>query len=305
MKTFLETEKAMQKYIDKAAVLIEALPYIQRFKNKVVIVKYGGSTMVSSGSAANVLQDVVLMECVGMHPVVVHGGGPAINQRLKERKIEPQFAQGLRVTDEATMEVVEEVLMEINQEIVAQIQQYGGKARGLSGKRDEILYCRKSWVNHKDEVTGGMTKLDIGYVGEVIDVNEMPMRDLLAKDIVPVIAPIGLGEDNHAYNLNADTAAGEIAGSLRAEKLVYLTDVAGILRDKKDPESLLSTLHINDVERLIEDNVIVGGMIPKVRSGLKAVRSGVSKTHIIDGRLAHSMLLEIFTDKGVGTEIVH
>lgn len=303
MNLLQETEKEMQKFIDKAVVLIEALPYIQRFKNKVVVVKYGGSTMAGN-STANVLQDVVLMECVGMHPVIVHGGGPAISQKLKEKKIEPKFVEGLRVTDDATMEVVEEVLMEINQEIVQQIAQFGGKARGLSGRRDEILYAKKTWVSHKNEQTGAVSKLDIGYVGEVIDVNDEPIKELLAKDIVPVIAPIGLGDDGHAYNLNADTAAGEIASMLRAEKLVYLTDVAGIMRDKNDPESLLSTLHIDDVERLIDEKVIVGGMIPKVRSGLKAVKAGVHKTHIIDGRLPHSVLLEIFTDKGVGTEIV-
>lgn len=284
--------------------MIEALPYIQRFKNKVVVIKYGGSTLVSRDSTSNVLQDVVLMKCVGMLPVVVHGGGPAISQRLKERKIEPQFVEGLRVTDEKTMEVVEEVLMEINQEIVQQIVQYGGKARGLSGKRDEILYAKKTWVSHKDEMSGIPSKLDIGYVGEVLDVNDEPIKELLSKDIVPVIAPVGLGDDGHAYNLNADTAAAEIASSLRAEKLVYLTDVAGIMRDKNDEASLLSSLHVQDVERLIDEKIIAGGMIPKVRSGVKSVVAGVHKTHIIDGRQPHSLLLEIFTDKGVGTEIV-
>ncbi len=288
------TEQDMEQYIGKAAVLSEALPYIQRFRNKIVVIKYGGSTMEEDRSMASVLKDVVLMECVGMHPIIVHGGGNLISKRLQERHLEPHFVEGLRVTDQETMEVVEEVLMEVNLGIVDEIKKYGGEAQGLSGKTDELIYCKKK------KIPSG----DLGFVGEVTHVSVNKIMELCKKNVVPVIAPIGLGEDKHAYNLNADTAAGEIAAALRAEKLVYLTNVEGILKDKRDSHSLLSTLHINEIERLIDTKVIEGGMIPKVRSGLRSVKAGVAKTHIIDGRIQHSLLLEIFTDKGVGTEII-
>lgn len=284
----------MEKYIEKAAVLIEALPYIQSFKNKVVVIKYGGSTMAEDLSLTSIFQDVILMECVGMHPIIVHGGGNAISKRLQEKHIEPKFVDGLRVTDEATMEVAEEVLMEVNDSIVKEIQRYGGEAQGLSGKTDELIYVKKK------EIPQG----DLGYVGEVTHVSVNKILELCQQDIVPVIAPIGLGEDKHAYNINADIAAGEVAAALRAEKLVYLTNVEGVFKDKDKPESLLSTIHIDEAEHLIAEKVIAGGMIPKIRSGLHSVKSGVAKTHIIDGRIQHSLLLEIFTDKGVGTEII-
>ncbi len=284
----------MKEYIEKAAVLIEALPYIQNFRNKIVVIKYGGSTMAEDLSLASVFKDVILMECVGMHPIIVHGGGNAISKRLHEKNVEPKFIDGLRITDEATMEVVEEVLMEVNGSIVNEIKRYGGDAQGLSGKTDELIYCKKK------ETKG----TDLGFVGEATHVSVNKILELCQQDIVPVIAPIGLGEDKHAYNLNADIAAGAIAAALKAEKLVYLTNVEGIFKDKTDESSLLSTVHINEAEHLIADKVIEGGMIPKIRSGLQSVKSGVHKTHIIDGTVQHSLLLEIFTDKGVGTEII-
>lgn len=304
LDTLLKTKNPMQKIIDKAAILIEALPYIQRFRNKIVVIKYGGSTMGSDATTTSILKDIVLMEIVGMHPIVVHGGGTAISKRLQEKRIEPEFVEGLRITNEATMQVAEEVLMEVNRGLVEEIEAFGGMAKGLSGKDDNILHVQKKHIPTKVGAGEGAKPVDLGYVGEVTQVKTEQLQQLCDKDIVPVIAPLGLGEEGHAYNLNADTAAGEIAAALGAEKLVYLTNVEGIFEDKDDPNSLLSSVHVDEVETLIEKNVIAGGMIPKVRSGLKSVKAGVAKTHIIDGRLQHSLLLEIFTDKGVGTQII-
>lgn len=290
---------ALQGSIEKAATLIEALPYIQSFRGKTVVVKYGGSTMVGENEEDTVLKDIVFMASVGICPIIVHGGGPAINRRLQEQGVETQRINGLRVTDFATMKVVEDVLFgEVNAEIVRDIEALGGKAVGISAKDAGILHVRKHWAKTVDGPA------DIGFVGDVERVQTEPLLDLTAGGMIPVVAPIGRGEDEQSYNVNADTAAGEIAAALHAEKLVFLTDVTGILRDAQDASSLISTLHVRDVEGLIEGKIISGGMIPKVEACVKAVKSGVRKTHVIDGRIPHSMLLEIFTREGIGTEIV-
>lgn len=290
---------ALQGSIEKAATLIEALPYIQNFRGKVVVVKYGGSTMVGDQEEDTVLKDIVFMASVGICPVIVHGGGPAINRRLEERGVETQRINGLRVTDKATMGVVEDVLFgEVNAGIVRDIEALGGKAVGISGKDTGVLNVRKHWANTADG------PVDIGFVGDVERVSTEPITDLIEGGMIPVVAPIGRGEDGQSYNVNADTAAGEIAAALRAEKLVFLTDVTGIMRDPEESSTLISTLHVLDVDHLVEEAVISGGMIPKVEACVKAVKSGVRKTHVVDGRIPHSMLLEIFTREGIGTEIV-
>ena len=290
---------ALQGSIEKAATLIEALPYIQNFRGKVVVVKYGGSTMVGDQEEDTVLKDIVFMASVGICPVIVHGGGPAINRRLEERGVETQRINGLRVTDKATMGVVEDVLFgEVNAGIVRDIEALGGKAVGISGKDTGVLNVRKHWANTADG------PVDIGFVGDVERVSTEPITDLIEGGMIPVVAPIGRGEDGQSYNVNADTAAGEIAAALRAEKLVFLTDVTGIMRDPEESSTLISTLHVLDVDHLVEEAVVSGGMIPKVEACVKAVKSGVRKTHVVDGRIPHSMLLEIFTREGIGTEIV-
>ena len=290
---------ALQGSIEKAATLIEALPYIQNFRDKIVVVKYGGSTMVGDQEEDTVLKDIVFMASVGICPVIVHGGGPAINRRLEERGVETQRINGLRVTDKATMGVVEDVLFgEVNAGIVRDIEALGGKAVGISGKDTGVLNVRKHWANTADG------PVDIGFVGDVEQVSTSPITDLIEGGMIPVVAPIGRGEDGQSYNVNADTAAGEIAAALRAEKLVFLTDVTGIMRDPEESSTLISSLHVLDVDHLVEEAVISGGMIPKVEACVKAVKSGVRKTHVVDGRIPHSMLLEIFTREGIGTEIV-
>lgn len=288
-----------QKYIEKASILVEALPYIQSFRDRIVVVKYGGSTIRSDGQPDTVLQDIVFMESVGMRPVIVHGGGPAIDRRLREAGIETRRVNGLRVTDEATMKVVEETLFgEVNAGIVTEIEKLGGRAVGVSARDAGVMQVRKHMA------TGPDGPVDIGFVGDVERVDPAPILSLLERETVPVVAPIGRGPEGEAYNVNADTAAGEIAAGLRAEKLVFLTDVTGIMKDPADPESLISTVRINQADELVSDGIVVGGMIPKVYAGVHSVKAGVRKTHIIDGRIPHSMLLEFFTDEGVGTQIV-
>lgn len=289
----------LQQYIDKASTLIESLPYIQAFRDKVVVVKYGGSTMTDDEADDTVLKDIVFMESVGINPVIVHGGGPAINRRLKELGVESRRVNGLRVTDKATMRVVEEVLFgEVNAGIVSAIQALGGKALGVSAKESGIMHVRK----HLAQTPQG--PVDLGFVGEVSRVDAAPLWDLINGGLIPVVAPIGRGARGGAYNVNADTAAGEIAAALQAEKLVFLTDVKGIMRDPADSDSLLSTIRLKEVDLLVADGVISGGMIPKVEACVRSVRAGVRKTHVIDGRIPHSMLLEFFTNEGIGTQIV-
>jgi len=289
----------LQTYIEKASTLIEALPYIQAFRDKTVVVKYGGSTLTDDDDVDTVLRDIVFMESVGINPVIVHGGGPAINRRLQELNIETKRINGLRVTDEATMKVVEEVLFgQVNAEIVAAIDKLGGRAVGISAKESRVMHVSK----HMPPSADG--PVDIGFVGDVERIDPAPLLELTGQGVIPVVAPIGRGESGESFNVNADTAAGEIAAALRAEKLVFLTDVKGIMSDPADDSSLLSTLHVGQVDELIENEVISGGMIPKVGACVKSVKAGVRKTHIIDGRIPHSMLLEFFTNEGIGTEIV-
>ena len=291
-----EVLQDLQVQIDKAETLIEALPYLQEFRGKVMVVKYGGSTM---GGGDTVYKDVVFMQAVGICPVVVHGGGPAITRRLQERGIESQRVAGLRVTDGATMKVVEDVLFgEVNAQIVREIGKLDGRAVGVSAKDAGIMQVRKHWVQ-TDNGT-----MDIGYVGNVEHVDTAPLLDLIDKGMIPVVAPIGRGPEGESFNVNADTAAGEIAAALHAEKLVFLTDVQGIMRDLADDGSLLSTVHVSEVDELIDQGAIGGGMIPKVEACVRSVKAGVRKTHVIDGRVPHAMLLEFYTRKGIGTQIV-
>jgi len=285
----------MQHLIQKAEVLLEALPYIQRFRSHTFVVKYGGSFMDSPDPKVRngVAADVVFLEAVGINPVVVHGGGKAITRAMDAAGLKANFVQGMRVTDEASVEIVDRVLSrEINPEIVKTIESLGGKARGFSGA--EIFRCRKL-------VTGGV---DLGYVGEVVEVNTEPLRDCIRHSITPVISPTALGEDGHIYNCNADVAAAKAAIALKARRLVFMSDVPGLMRDPKDPATLISSLHIAEVPALKAAGIVDKGMIPKVDSAVEAVKSGVHRVHFVDGRVPHSVLLEIFTDKGVGTEIV-
>lgn len=285
----------MEEMIKKADVLIEALPYIQSFYDKTIVIKYGGAAMTDPVIRRDVLEDIVFMSYVGMRPVLVHGGGPFISKRLEELGKEVKFVKGYRVTDEETMEVVEEELSKINRDIVREIISLGGSAISLSGNEDHLVEVKK----HAD-VDGA----DVGFVGEITKINGDVVQRMLTSDIIPVISPIGVGKDGFIYNVNADQAAAEIARALRALKLVLLTNVRGVMMDQSVPESLVSHANEAEVEGMIKSQVINGGMIPKVRACLRALDRGVKKTHIIDGKIPHGILLEIFTDKGIGTEIV-
>ncbi len=293
----------MEKIIEKAATLVEAFPYIRSFRDKVVVVKYGGSTQPEEGGSDTVLADLVFMETVGMRPVVVHGGGKEISRRLEEAGVASKWVNGLRVTDEEAMAVVEDTLFGVvNRRIAEGIEALDGNARGMSAKDAGILHVNQHFALIEE---GGKTeKVDIGFVGDVERVDPDPIRMACEEETIPVIAPVGLGPDGKSYNVNADTAAGEIARALQAEKLVFLTDVNGIIRNGSDPKSLISTLHINDVDALVDAGTISGGMIPKLQACVRSVKGGVHKTHIIDGRVSHALLLEIFTREGIGTEIV-
>ena len=289
----------MQTAIKKADVLIEALPYIQKFRGDTVVVKFGGSAMEDKACVESVLRDIAFMECVGLRPIVVHGGGKAISQRMKEAGLQPQFVKGLRVTDKASIEIVEQVLNnEVNPEIARTLEQFGCKSRGIHG--EHILTVKKHTAT--DDKTGEM--LDWGYVGTITAVDVEPVKAYLQAGITPVITPLGLGPERKLYNINADEAAAAIAEKLEARKLVFLSDVPGILSKREDPLSIISTLKLGEVEDLIKRGVIAGGMLPKVGGALKALKAGVKKTHIIDASQPHSLLLELFTDKGVGTEII-
>ena len=289
-------------HIQQAHTLIEALPYIQLFANKAVVVKYGGHAMTDEALRDSFARDIVLLQCVGMHPVVVHGGGPQIDTIMKRMGISARFEAGLRVTDAATMEVVDMVLGgKLNKEIVATINLHGGQAVGLSGKDANLITATKKQL-YRSVAPGSPPQLiDIGLVGEVTSVNTSIIHTLENNGFIPVIAPTGVGENGESYNINADTAAGDIAAALQAERLLFLTDVEGIQdRDKK----LLPSLDRQAIQQLHDEAVIAGGMLPKVEACLRALDGGVAKTHIIDGRVPHAVLLELFTDRGVGTEIV-
>lgn len=292
----------MERLIEKAKTLIEALPYIQRFQGKTFVIKYGGSAMIDTALKQGFARDVVLLNTIGINIVIVHGGGPQIGATMERMGKKPAFIAGLRVTDEETMDIVEMVLGgKVNKEIVSLINSAGGRAVGLTGKDGCLILAKKINIARRSEDTGETEYIDIGLVGEVAEVRPEVLSVLDQGGFIPVIAPVGVGADGGAYNINADLAAGAIAGALKAEKLILLTDQAGILdKDKK----LIPSLNKKKVEQLIESGVIVGGMIPKTRSCFNALDAGCAKVHIIDGRVPHALLLEIFTTEGIGTEIV-
>jgi acetylglutamate kinase len=282
-----------------ADVLIEALPYIRRFKGKTIVVKFGGNAMVDEALKHSFARDIVLMKLVGLNPVVVHGGGPQIGQMLEKLNIKTSFVDGMRVTDSETMDVVEMVLGGlVNKEIVSLINRHGGKAIGLTGKDGDLIRAKKINMKQQNPETDNSEIIDLGYVGEVSSIDPAALDMLGHSDFIPVIAPIGAGEDGRSYNINADLVAGKLAEVLKAEKLILLTNTAGIL-DKQG--ELLTGLTLKDVDRLIEDGTIYGGMIPKTRCATDAIKGGVNSVHIIDGRVEHAVLLELFTDQGVGT----
>ncbi|MCE2403337.1 acetylglutamate kinase [Candidatus Poribacteria bacterium] len=287
-----------------ADVLIEALPYIQRFYNRRIVIKYGGAAMEDELLIHSVMEDIVLMKYVGMRPIVVHGGGPKINTWMDKVGKEAEFVQGLRVTDAETVEIAEMVLAgTINKGIVARINQHGGKAIGLCGKDANLIVAEKHTPKIMDE-DGNETTVDIGYVGKIIGVNTQPIITLDEAGYIPVIAPNGTGVDGQTYNINADTMAGEIASALQAEKLILLTDTRGICKDAEDISTLIPTIRMKQINALIDDGVIKDGMIPKIEACATALLGGVSKTHIIDGKIQHSLLLEVLTEGGIGTEII-
>lgn len=292
----------MKTAVEKAKVLIESLPYIKTFANKTVVIKYGGHAMVDDALKRSFALDIILLKYIGINAVIVHGGGPQINEFLKKMNIQSNYVQGMRVTDGETMDVVEMVLVgKVNKEIVSLINLHGGKAVGLSGRDGDLVKARKMKILKSQLKDAPPEIIDLGRVGEVTAVNPEVLEVLDAKDFIPVIAPVGVGEDGQSYNINADLVAGAIASKLKAEKLVLLTDVEGVLdKDKK----LIPTMTCAQAEEQIESGIIVGGMIPKVRCCMDAVRAGVKKAHIIDGRLEHSILLEIFTRQGIGSEVV-
>lgn len=291
----------MESFISKAEVLMEALPYIQRFYGKTFVIKYGGNAMVDEELKASFARDMVLLKYVGINPVVVHGGGPQIDQTLQKMGISSRYVRGMRVTDVETVDIIEMVLVgKVNKEIVSLINRHGGMAVGLSGKDGGLIRARKMSVTVS---TNGEPPeiIDIGMVGEIVGINPTVINSLDENKFISVIAPVGVGDEGETYNINADLVAGQMAEALGAEKLILLTDVEGV-KDKKG--ELLSTLKINQARKLIQEGVVAEGMIPKVECCIEALKGGVGKTHIIDGRVKHAVLLEIFTKEGVGTEVV-
>jgi acetylglutamate kinase len=286
-----------------ADVLIEALPYIRHFYDRRIVIKYGGAAMEDESLIHSVMQDIVLMKYVGIRPIIVHGGGPRITAWMDKIGKIPEFVQGLRVTDAETVEIAEMVLGSINKGIVARINQQGGKAIGLSGKDANLILAEKQETQVTDE-NGQQTDVDLGFVGKIIGINTESITALDNAGYIPIIAPIGVGVDGQTYNINADTMAGEIASAFQAEKLIMLTDTRGILRDLSDTSSLITTIRMREIDEFIKDGLIAGGMLPKVDACTTALMGGVYKTHIIDGRIPHSLLLEVFTEGGIGTEIV-
>jgi acetylglutamate kinase len=291
----------MEKLIEKAKTLIEALPYMQTFRGKTFVIKYGGNAMIDEQLKQGFAQDVVLMRFIGINPVIVHGGGPQIGKTMERMGKKPTFVSGQRVTDEETMDIVEMVLGgKVNKEIVSLINQAGGKAVGLTGKDGGLIQAKKLKMTKRSEETGETEIIDIGLVGEVTEVRPGALEALDKGGFIPVIAPVGVGAHGETYNINADLVAGAVAGALKAEKLILLTDQAGILDKDKN---LISTLNKKKVEALVEKGVITGGMIPKTKSCFEALDAGCTKVHIVDGRVPHALLLEIFTKEGIGTEI--
>ncbi len=287
-------EKDMQAVLQKAEVLIEALPYIQRFNRKIIVVKYGGSAMSNEELQKNVIKDVTLLKLVGFKPIIVHGGGKEISRWVGKVGKEARFVNGLRVTDEETMEIAEMVLNKVNKDLVTMVQELGVKAVGVSGKDGGLLQVEKKYADGQD----------IGYVGEITGVNPKVLYDLLEKDFLPIVAPIGLDGNFQTYNINADDAACAIARAVKAEKLAFLTDIEGLYRDISDKGSFISRLTVSEAEELVNGGYIGGGMLPKLHNCTSAVKNGVSRVHILDGRVPHCLLLEIFTKQGIGTAII-
>ena len=287
-------QKVMDKAMDKAEVLIEALPYIQRFNRKIIVVKYGGSAMIDEELKKQVIQDVTLLKLVGFKPIIVHGGGKEISKWVEKTGMTPEFVNGLRKTDEPTMEIAEMVLNKVNKSLVQNVQSLGVNAIGISGKDGGLLKVEKKLSDGKD----------IGFVGEITEVNPKIIMDLLDNDFLPIVCPIGMDENFITYNINADDAACAIAKAVKAEKLAFLTDIEGVYKDKDDPDTLISELSVEEARALIGDGFIGGGMLPKLNNCIDAIEEGVSRVHILDGRIAHCLLLEIFTNKGIGTAII-
>ncbi|MCI8708518.1 MAG: acetylglutamate kinase [Dorea sp.] len=287
--------KDMEKYLEKAEVLIEALPYIQRFNRRVIVVKYGGSAMVDGQLKQQVIQDVTLLKLVGFKPIIVHGGGKEISRWVGKVGMKPEFVNGLRVTDEDTMELAEMVLGKVNKELVQLVESLGVRAIGLSGKDGKLLSVNKKYADGQD----------IGFVGDIKNVNASVLYDLLEKDFLPIICPIGLDDEYNTYNINADDAACAIARQMRAEKLAFLTDIEGVYKDPNDSSTLISELKVSEARKLMDSGYIGGGMLPKLHNCIEAIEHGVSRVHILDGRIPHCLLLEIFTNKGIGTAIIN
>ena len=287
-------EEKMNKYLEKANVLIEALPYIQRFNRKIIVVKYGGSAMADEELKKKVIADVVLLKLVGFKPIIVHGGGKEISRWVQKVGMKPQFVNGLRVTDSETMELAEMVLNKVNKELVCHVQELGVKGAGISGKDGGLLKVKKRYADGED----------IGFVGEITEVNPKILLDLIEKDFLPIVCPIGLDDEFNTYNINADDAACAIAKAVGAEKLAFLTDIEGVYRDKDDPSTLISEITVSEAKDLMSSGYIGGGMLPKLGNCIDAVENGVSRVHILDGRIPHFLLLEIFTNKGIGTAII-
>ena len=283
-----------EKYLEKAAVLVEALPYIQKFNRKVIVVKYGGSAMVDENLKKSVISDVTLLKLVGFKPIIVHGGGKEISKWVGKVGKEPEFINGLRVTDEETMEIAEMVLGRVNKSLVSMVESLGVKAIGISGKDGGLLKVKKKYSDGKD----------IGYVGEISEVDPQILFDMMEKDFLPIICPVGLDDEFNTYNINADDAACAVARAVGANKLAFLTDIEGLYRDFNDKSSLISEIKVSEAKELIAGDTIGGGMLPKLSNCIDAIEAGVSRVHIIDGRIPHSILMEIFSDRGVGTAIL-
>ena len=290
----MEENNNMKEILQKAEVLIEALPYIQRFNRKIIVVKYGGSAMVDEELKKHVIQDVTLLKLVGFKPIIVHGGGKEISKWVGKVGMEPVFVNGLRKTDEATMEIAEMVLNKVNKSLVTLVQELGVNAVGISGKDGGLLKVEKKYSNGED----------IGYVGEITEVKPQILYDLLEKDFLPIICPVGMDAEYNSYNINADDAACAIAKAVKAEKLAFLTDIEGVYKDPEDKDTLISELRVSEARELIGDGFIGGGMLPKLNNCIDAIENGVSRVHILDGRIAHCLLLEIFTTRGIGTAIL-
>lgn len=287
-------EKNMQEVMEKAQVLIEALPYIQRFNRKIIVVKYGGSAMIDEKLKRQVIQDVTLLKVVGFKPIIVHGGGKEISRWVEKTGMHPEFVNGLRKTDAPTMEIAEMVLNKVNKSLVQMVEELGVNAVGISGKDGGLLKVEKKFSEGQD----------IGYVGEIKEVNPKILEDLLERDFLPIVCPIGMDANYETYNINADDAACAIAQAMQAEKLAFLTDIEGVYKDPEDKSTLISELTLSEARALIADGFIGGGMLPKLKNCMTAIEEGVSRVHILDGRIAHCLLLEIFTNKGIGTAIL-